>query len=376
MPAEFNTDVARTHDAEMTLIRELFANPTGWGTRIKDRLSHIIDTLGSASERDVSLDGVGVAISRGDRGVAANVALADGVRKGFAEIDISGGLISAARAKTIVDGIPDIIGSIRGIRVPRQRLVRSITPNSWIFNNRTILPRTISQLVVSDQPSLLLIASDGGGATYNSGRSPSSYAGPTITLMADSNYDMQTKALFINGGGARVWVQPEPMLQNVPQSLLSVFDFVRDSVSLQRFREEQGQLDNFPRLYENRSDYPLTDSQLSAFGFRFARIYRGWGAKGGGRARLTAFDNEGNRSRTPARGHIFPPSPERGVTVPRPAAVTNHRRTDGTNGDLLVAFKPGRSSIFFEGILNRPQTPRRYEFGTEGASGYALEILL
>ena len=341
MPVDFGVN---TND-RLNRMRRLFDNPTGWGSRCIDTLAELLDAdeglLNSVAAVDAGSNEGNAPIIDASGGVGGDIADATTDRAG---------LITRAQAPTIseaeaaVRAVVSVIGGgnldiiepgIRFIRPLGSRRVEDDDGNLLYYQTT----RALLRLDTNQNESILLIATEGQDAPRPDDTDTSV---EDVVLLSNTRYDNDTERIYLNNGGTQTVRSPTGEVRvELPPLANRVYP-----VSGNQVDRDTGGIDH------------LNAAQLSAFGFTWGIILKGWGARGGVRG---ISDITGDPHPTPG--------------LPLGFAYSNRMRTAGVPGDLLIAYKPAQATVYYESthsFLFRHRGSRK----SSGGQGYTLEILL
>lgn len=324
MPINFNiADV-------LNRTQRLFDNPTGFDDRVIQMLNNAFganNVFGTVAVRDTGTTGGEAPLVQPDGTLSALFEDASTTHSGVSALGPLGSPASARQ--TVGDAIDTIGGSALGVRNAPREEVRGSRTNT----------RFISRLSFTEQHSLILISAAGGNAA----------------VLGDifGTVRMQSVILFPNATAADDAVRIHVNSGRPPR----IVDGVIDTNALNtEYRTPDG-----TAVEQSRDCFQvLSQAQLQAFGLSWGFRLRRYGA---------------------AQGELYDVRATRREFTDRYSAREFTERRDA---DLLIAYKPGVSNMFFEtNITDRQQfLPSSSPFTAfssgqaAGADGFAIEILL
>ena len=343
-------DLGANANDRLNHMRRLFDNPFGWGNSVINTLDGMLNARGESLNSAAAVD---AGTNEGNAPIISSNGLGDVLP---AATQDAKGMVTESQVTDIpeaAEAIRAVVNVIGGgnvaMRTPSRRVIRNLNVETVRDAEGNVLYFLATsqrwRIVLSDQPSLLMISTPGQDAPGRDGRyeSPSASGADAngaqrpAVLLSDANNDASTTRIYLNAGGAETVLTPTGM----PQATLSALG------------SDTPRMDN----ERNAIEY-LTQAQLSAFGFTFGFVLKGWGSTGGNRN----FDT----------GNVEVNAQFQADSA---MAFTNRMRTNGVDGDLLIAYKPGICPMYFDGgnYLLFPILPGP---PGDGADGFVTEILL
>lgn len=317
MPIDFDTGDNNIAD-NLRRAQNLFDNPVGWGGRIVSIIGAALDRFQSAALRDVAGDtpaGNQVPLINEDGVVDAVFPSATNSDAGITNTSDVAVAFAALAAVNAVNGV---IGNFRvNFSNVEMRFV-----NSGPVTN----PIPVYRAQTSTTPSLLLIATRGE-------HSPADNAFPVSRFDAAGRSFVPAVSLFNN---AELASNAGVIHLNDPSSI----DVRMPNGSRVYVRGARDDPNRVVTDTETKSIYLLNAEQLAAFNLQWGIVFRRWGSQQG----------EGH-----GQSDLY---------------FTQHGRTAGVSGDLLIAFKRGQTNIFTQTLFQ----PTQRTDPALAKSGYLTEI--